>query len=117
MRASVLRRFLHPRRLWPILLVLGFPPLPIVVFACWMRSWALPRLPDVPEPFDVDAVAHVEIPADQNAFELYRRASDRLRPMPAELKSQYSDVVQKGWNALPLSYQEWLAENRDLLDI
>lgn len=117
MRLSVLRRFLHPRRLWPLPLILVCTLFPIVLFACWMRSWVLRRLPDLPEPFDVAAAAHVEISADQNAFELYRRASDKLQPMPADLRSQYSDVVQEGWNAIPLSYQEWLAENRDPLNI
>ena len=37
-------------------------------------------LPDIGDPFDVEAFRSITIPDDRNAFVLYRQAADRLRP-------------------------------------
>ena len=114
MRTRSLLRFLHPRRLWKPLLVLSVLFLGLNV---WCRSWVLRGLPDTPEPFDIDAVARVTIPTDQNAFELYQSASDKLLPLSPELREKYLDEVQNGWLSLPEPYRDWLEENRELLEI
>ena len=37
-------------------------------------------LPDIGDPFDVQAFRSFTIPEDRNAFVLYRQAADRLKP-------------------------------------
>ena len=74
-------------------------------------------LPDVPEPFDAEAFAHASVPDDQNAFDLYRQASERLEPLGAELADNYAGAMKKGWRELPDAYREWLERNRELLAI
>jgi hypothetical protein len=101
--ARLVSGFLYPRRWWMPLLILSVA---LLMLSLWCRSLLLLGLPDIPEPFDIDAVAHVEVPAEQNAFERYRVASDELRPLPAELQEEFRDVIQQGWLALPEAYRE-----------
>lgn len=90
----------------------------VFVLLCFrFRSWAIEAIPDIPEPVDLVAAAHVDVPAEKNAFELYRVASERLHPLPAELREEYDAAVRNDWASLPDKFRDWLDENRDLLEI
>ena len=105
---------LHPRRLWKGAVAVFVV---VVVFLYWFRSWGLRRIPDVGEPFDIVAAAHVDVPVDQNAFGLYRRASAALRPLGSELREQFSEEIRNGWEHIPVPYRQWLEENRHALEL
>ena len=65
------RRVLTPAAV--LLAMLVVPPL-------WW-SIQLVGLPDIGDPFDVEAFRAFRIPEDRNAFVLYRQAADRLKPL------------------------------------
>jgi len=60
--------------------------------ALLLRATSLRGLPDVGDPFDVKAFAHVDLPDDLNAYTFYRRAHDLLsKDEPGTMKGSYSD--------------------------
>jgi hypothetical protein len=50
-------------------------------------------LPDIGDPFDLEAFRSFTIPDDRNAFVLYRQAADRLKPLDATIESSGARVV------------------------
>jgi hypothetical protein len=50
-------------------------------------SMQLLGLPDIGDPFDLEAFRAMTIPEDSNAFVLYRQAADRLSPLDRALES------------------------------
>jgi hypothetical protein len=71
----------------------------------------IPRLPDVPDPFDVAAFIRATVPPDENAFELYRQATAKLRPLPPDQQAAYEAVFRSGWDAVTPELQQWLEQN------
>jgi hypothetical protein len=85
--------------------------------------WAtqLNGLPDIGDPFDVEAFEAQTIPDEQNAFPLYRQAVARLSP----LHGQTLDLSPRGMNAKLMdpwsqtkpAYQSLVLDNREALDL
>lgn len=88
----------------------------VVLIPVGIRIIRLAAVPDVPEPFDLQAAGHVEMDARDNAFEWYRLASTSLVPMPANLVEHYSAAAAGGWESAGPELRAWLEENRVALD-
>lgn len=90
----------------------------ILVFFGWWGA-SLNGLPDVGDPFDVDAFVEGSRPRDSDdAFVLYRRASGSLRDHPGASAADWNTMwstVRAGWpNARPAT-RAWVESNRDAL--
>ncbi|MGO9466661.1 MAG: hypothetical protein ACLQIB_54185 [Isosphaeraceae bacterium] len=97
------------RRVWCTFLVLlaivAGPPL-------W---WAtqLWGLPDIGDPFDVAAFRAMTIPDDRNAFVLYRRAADLLKPLKMSKRKNPGRVNWFApWSEAEPEFRGWVEENR-----
>ena len=93
-----------------LLAILLAPPL-------WW-SIQLMGLPDVGDPYDVEAFRSFTIPDESNAFVLYREAADRLKPWvePGNPKDRRID------RRFPLSkadptVRRWVEDNREAMEI
>lgn len=113
LRASFLR--------WPLRARLGAAAGVVLVLAVVailvLRANALRGLPDVGDPFDVDAFLKVDVPNERNAFNEYGRALPmkiRLRG-DVETTKQLNEAVAGEWSTVPESLREWLEENRESL--
>jgi hypothetical protein len=82
--------------------------------------WAtqLMGLPEVDEPVDVQAIQSFRIPDESNAFLLYRRAAERLKPLKASGKSSMLPMSQLGpWPKDDDEARRWLEENREAMEL
>jgi hypothetical protein len=95
----------RPRTRRGLYLALGLAGLTAAI--TW-RATSLDGLPDIGEPFDVEAFCR-PIPDESNAFVLYREAFEKLGKEP-----QSSDFV---WELADEAQKKWLAENREALAI
>jgi hypothetical protein len=75
------------------------------------------RLPNVPEPFDVEAFRHTAVPPDDNAFELYRQAMAAFHPLPPEQQAPYDAALKSGWAVATPELRQWLAQNGETLEL
>jgi hypothetical protein len=82
--------------------------------------WAtqLMGLPEIDEPVDVQAIQSFRIPDETNAFVLYRRAADRLKP-PKPSRGQVGvPINQLGpWPKDEEEARRWVEENREAMEI
>lgn len=78
----------------------------LTLFLTW-RATTLSGLPDIGDPFDVDAF-DVEVADDRNAFILYRQAVDRM------VKEPHSRVTGV-WATAGVAERRWLDDNREAL--
>ena len=80
--------------------------------------WAvqLVGLPDIGEPFDVQAFRSFTIPDDRNAFVLYRQAAVLLKPLkpPDPSKNRRVDFLA-GWSKAAPEVRRWVEENREAM--
>jgi hypothetical protein len=102
------------RRIWGLvamlLAMIAGPPL-------W---WAvqLAGLPDIGEPFDVQAFRSATLPDDQNAFVLYRQAAALLKPLresEADTAKARRVVALLGWSKAAPEVRRWVEANREAL--
>ena len=75
----------------------------------------IPRLPDAADPFDVEAFRRATVQPDENAFELYRQATARLRPLAADQQAAYEAVLESGWAGATPELQQWIEQNAETL--
>ncbi len=102
------------RRIWCVALVLlaivAGPPL-------W---WAtqLWGLPDIGDPFDVEAFRAVTIADDRNAFMLYRQAATLLKPLDGYLKASQTKVdMLARWSQADPDIRRWAEDNCEALAV
>ncbi len=76
-------------------------------------------LPDVGDPFDVDALRSFRIPEDQDAMVLFREAEAKLSRMPAlpldVMRAQRKGAI--GWSQADPKLRDWALANRAALDL
>jgi len=84
-------------------------------FIC--RQYRLWGLPDIDEPFDFAAFGHVDVDPADNAYELYRAASDKLTPMSKELREALSASGREAWTSVSDELRNCLEENREALQL
>lgn len=95
-----------------ILIVLASIPLAI-------RSWRISSLPQIDEPFDVEAFCSVTIPDEENAAVEYREAFDLFVefPNPSPHWNSYWDMVKGDWTDAPPALVAWTSSNDRAFDI
>lgn len=81
------------------------------------RELRLAGLPDIGEPFDTAPFAHVDVPARENAFELYSLATYNLMPMASKVAYGDDDLRNLTWSAVIPEGRVWLEQNRAALDL
>jgi hypothetical protein len=73
------------------------------------RWTSLRGLPDIGDPFDVAKYARIDIPADENAYTFYRRASEMSQGIngPRSMSANYSD-----WTLISAEEFKYLEDSR-----
>lgn len=99
--------------------VLGAVLLALATAAALPLWWAtqLVGLPDVGDPFDVEAFRAETIPDDQNAFVLYRRAEALFKPRKASPGTSTKALLDplSRWSTTVPENRRWAEVNRDAL--
>ena len=81
----------------------------------WTQLWGLP---DIGEPFDVAAFRSFTIPDDRNAFVLYQKAGDRLKPWDPHRKVAGNRVdLKTSWSKAIPELRKWVEENREAMEL
>ena len=106
--------FRSRRRVWTaaavLLAMILVPPL-------WW-TLQLVGLPDIGEPFDVEAFRSFRIPDDRNACVLYREAAGRLRPLVASSKTHEQEInLHAPWSQADPAARRWVEDNREAMDL
>jgi hypothetical protein len=93
-----------------LLAMIAVPPL-------WW-SLQLVGLPDIGDPFDVEAFQKFTIPDDRNAFVPYLEAADRLRPLIASSKEHAEKIdLNAPWSRADPAVRRWVEENHEAMDL
>jgi hypothetical protein len=103
---------LNPKVGIPIFVVLVLLAAPFAY-----RSSRLAGLPDIGDPFDVEAFGTVEITDEENAFIEYREAAALLTEMTEAARESYFKVEEEGWSAANEELRQWMRDNRAVLEI
>lgn len=77
-------------------------------FATWWMT-TLSGLPDIGDPFDVEAFVEAPVRDDENAYVLYRQAADRFVEEPSEITLDWATTGPVG--------RGWLERNRESLEL
>ncbi len=114
---SAVTAVLKPRRWYRSPWFLA-PTLLLVAAIVWGLAWRTQRLaaiPDVPEPFDVEAFIAAGVPDDENAFTDYREAARLVREFSGPVEEQL-DFLGGRPTEVPASVEAWLAANRPAME-
>jgi hypothetical protein len=116
-RPPLLRRRLHQLRRATLVLAAGLALAAGALAIWWLRS--LDGLPDVGDPFDVEAFRAFRIPEDQNAFAFFRRASEKLTPIVGMVGGNGADPgeLKFSWSIANPKLREWAGENREAFEL
>jgi hypothetical protein len=95
----------------------------ILISPLLLRAWFLSKIPDIPEPFNVDEFCKVDITPGQNAFDHYREAYRLKEAIDVVRKTDnnealwanYDEVTAKGWSSASDSLKKWLEDYREVL--
>ena len=91
-----------------LLAMIAVPPL-------WWSTQLL-GLPDIGDPFDVQAFRSSTIPDDRNAFVLYRQAADRLKRLITSGKVQEQAIdLHVPWSQADPAVHRWVEDNREAM--
>ena len=80
-------------------------------------SIQLMGLPDIGEPFDLEAFRSSRIPDDRNAFVLYRQAADRLKSLNSFVVSKRSIDAHVRWSQADPMVRRWVEANREAMEL
>jgi hypothetical protein len=98
---------------WRLLLLVGYGVVLLVAGVLLWRQMSLRGLPDIGDPFDVEAfLKSAEIPDERNAFVLYRQAIAKLVPRGRPAGNQ---VYVFDWSYAEPDVRAWLEANRPAL--
>jgi len=81
----------------------------------WLNS--LNGLPDIGDPFDVEAFRSFRLPDDQNAFTYLRRADQKLTPFPEPPRAAVPSVWNFSWSKAGPKVRAWVEANRQALEL
>lgn len=109
-RPSRLAWWLHPKVALPLMLFVL-----ILLSPFLYRSYRISTIPDIGDPFDVAAFEAVEIPATDNAAEIYA-AANKLRVKGTYSSDDLERVFENGWEETTEPVQKWLTANEPALD-
>lgn len=118
----------QPRRshwrawIWLLLLLFGLLLAPVFYFQAQVAA-----IPDIGEPFDVQAYQSHVVPDEENAFTLYREAAQQLVPLERAFPNDeprqnaafesIEAALKQGWGAASADLRGWLELNRGALEI
>jgi hypothetical protein len=75
-------------------------------------------LPDIGDPFDVQAFRSFTIPEDRNAFVLYQQAADRLKPLVISSQAKEQRIqLSVPWSEADPLVRRWVEANREAMEI
>ena len=113
----IVLRLLQPKVGIPLLLLAM-----IVLGPVAYRGYRLSQVPDIGEPFDVEAFCKIEVADEDNAFVEYRAAVATLPPprfggQASDWQSEVDAALEGGWAAASEDVRHWLEDNRPALEI
>jgi hypothetical protein len=112
---QLLRRRL--RQLLKVTLVLAIGvALTASALAIWWLT-CLNGLPDIGDPFDVDAIHGFSIPDDENALVFLRRAQEKLILLPELPRSVTANASTIAWSQADPRLRAWVEANRPSLEL
>lgn len=82
-----------------------------------MRSERLAGVPDVGPPFDVQLYGMVSVNDSDNAYPIYKEATDMLIDMSEDGVENLDEVREQGWQVSSDDLKKWLADNQPALEI
>jgi hypothetical protein len=81
----------------------------------WLTS--LNGLPDIGDPFDVDAIRGLKIPDDENALTFLRRAQEKLVLLPELPQAVRAAAPTVSWSQADPRLRAWVEANRPALEL
>jgi hypothetical protein len=81
----------------------------------WLNS--LNGLPDIGDPFDVEAFRGFNLPHEQNGFTYLQRADQKLTPFPGLPRTVGSSVWDFSWSKADPKVRAWVEANREALEL
>ena len=111
-RRGILRRLMNRWVIVPLvflLLLLG------ALFG--FRAYRIAGLPDIGDPFDVEAFTSVEVNDEKNALIEYKAAGELLVPLPLEHFDARSKALEEGWASADAHIRQWVADNRPAMEV
>ena len=106
-----------PWSVWGLLVVVLLALTPFAVRACFLAN-----VPDLGEPFDVEAFVGDVIPPEENAFTEYRAAQsmrvhliEGLRLKGVTEPANHDEVYKNGWEAADTAMRAWVDDHRPAL--
>lgn len=106
-KPSRLLWWLHPKVALPLTL-LGF----LLITPFLYRGYRISRIPDIGDPFDVEAFGTVEIAPADNAMTQYVLAVKSLRKPTGVAPNDLEMAMQHGWSQTSEPLRKWLADNQ-----
>jgi hypothetical protein len=85
-------------------------------FAIWWLT-SLNGLPDIGEPFDVEAFRAQRVPDQQDAFTFLRRAVKKTVPITARSRGATPEDLTFSWSIADPKLREWAEANRAALEL
>ncbi|MEX0725640.1 MAG: hypothetical protein WD065_05195 [Planctomycetaceae bacterium] len=108
-------RLLQWKYVFPVSMIL------FVIFAPFaVRTFMIVSIPDIGDPFDVDAFGTVNLPDAENARLDYEAAVALLVPKPTgahlDVDTQIDVALEEGWNYVVPEIRQWEKDNRLALE-
>jgi hypothetical protein len=112
---QLLRRRLRQLLRVTIVLAIGLALAALALAIWWLTC--LNGLPDIGDPFDVNAVRGLTIPDDENALTFLRRAQETLILLPVLPRRVTADAPTVAWSQADPKLREWVEANRPALEL
>lgn len=96
--------------------------IPLILFVLLLlspflvRAWHLSKIPDIADPFDVEAFLSETVEDNDNAFVDYEAAARLLVPIAVSPKDWKDEVSSKTWDQASPTVRAWLDANQPALE-
>jgi hypothetical protein len=111
----LLRKRLRQLARVALVLAIGLA-LAAAAFATWWMT-SLNGLPDIGEPFDVEAFRAFRLPDERNAFAYLRRANEKCAPIRELSRGATPSDPTFSWAIADPKLREWAVANREALEL
>jgi hypothetical protein len=114
---QLLRKRLRQLLRVALVLAIGLAVAASALAIWWLTS--LNGLPDIGDPFDVEAFRAFSVPDERNAFTYLRRASEKVTPFRGMLGAEGADSgdVRFSWSIANPMWREWAGKNREAFEL
>lgn len=100
---------------WPLVIWAFFVGAVLLILPFGIRAVMLQTVPSIAEPFDIAEFSKWDVPASEDAFTEYRRASEHRSQIAEELQAtvrpdpeSISAVLEGGWSSSDDALKRWL---------